>query len=347
MFVSTLALLATAGSVQAYTIVNSGYVMRKNIDSIVLPGQYTSHMHSFFGNDAVTVNTTTTEELLGGCSTNDNPNDLSVYWHPTLYANTGGQLVPIEARYFKAYYNGIDDAEIPFPTDFKAVTGNSKATSAEEVNELINMSWWCEYGPETTPDSNGWPNSDCELGRLQTQILFPDCVNEETLEYDYSSRAWVANTNRCPDGMKRIPQLRFSIRFDTSEVLPDGWSGEAPLQLASGNSYSFHADFINGWLPEAAENMMLATDKREFQVVSGPRTELPSCTPVDVDPDHGTSDYEESLSMMAEVSNEREAYEPEPEVTSSSAAPEATEAAQKSECSRRKRGHARRHAGRS
>ncbi|KAL2821191.1 hypothetical protein BJX63DRAFT_418206 [Aspergillus granulosus] len=295
MLIPTLILLA-AGTVQGYTIVNSGYVLRKNIDSIVLPGKYTSHMHSFFGNDAVTVNTSTTEELMSGCATNDNPNDLSVYWHPTLYANNGPELVPIEARYFKAYYNNIGHAEIPFPTDFKAVAGNASATSADEVDELLNMSWWCEYGPETSaPDSNGWPNTGCNLGRLQTQILFPDCVNPDTLATGYSSRAWLVNENRCPDGMKRIPQLRFSIRFDTSEALPNGWSGEAPLQLSSGNSYSFHGDFINGWLPEAAENMMLATDKREFQRVTGPRSELPTCTPVDMDPDNGTSDYEESL----------------------------------------------------
>lgn len=76
-------LLVTAGTVQAYTLVNSGHIMRKNIDPIVLPGRYTSHMHSFFGNDAVNVNTSTTEELMSGCATNDNPNDLSVYC--TLY----------------------------------------------------------------------------------------------------------------------------------------------------------------------------------------------------------------------------------------------------------------------
>jgi hypothetical protein len=79
MLVLPLVLLATAGMVQGYTIVDSGYIMRKNIDSIVKPGQYTSHMHSFFGNDAVNVNTSTTEELMSGCTTNSNPNDLSVY----------------------------------------------------------------------------------------------------------------------------------------------------------------------------------------------------------------------------------------------------------------------------
>ena len=157
------------------------------------------------------------------------------------------------------------------------VAGNASASTAEDVGDLWTMSWWCEYGPETTPDSNGWPDAGCNIGRLQTQLRFPDCVNPDTLATGYSSRAWLENPNRCPDGMKRIPQLRFSVRFDTSEALPDGWSGEAPLQLASGNAYSFHGDFINAWLPEAAENMLLASDKDEFQRVSGPRSEMANC----------------------------------------------------------------------
>lgn len=69
--------------------------------------------------------------------------------------------------------------------------------------------------------------------------------------------------------------------------------------LASGNAYSFHGDFINGWIPEAAENMLLATDKRNFQVVEGPNSEMPTCTPADADPENGTSDYVKSLAMKS------------------------------------------------
>lgn len=68
----SLSFFALAGVAQAYTIVDSGFLMRKNIDPIVVPGQYNSHMHSFFGSDAVTANTTTSEELRQGCHTNAN-----------------------------------------------------------------------------------------------------------------------------------------------------------------------------------------------------------------------------------------------------------------------------------
>lgn len=65
----------------AYTQVNIGSpFMQKNIDPIVFPGQYDkSHMHSFFGSDAVTINTTTSTSLQEGCTNAENPNDLSIY----------------------------------------------------------------------------------------------------------------------------------------------------------------------------------------------------------------------------------------------------------------------------
>lgn len=48
------ALLVAAGATQAYTVTNFDHFMRKNVDSIVMPGKYESHLHSFFGSDAVT-----------------------------------------------------------------------------------------------------------------------------------------------------------------------------------------------------------------------------------------------------------------------------------------------------
>jgi hypothetical protein len=51
--------LVYAGLANAYTVTNAGFLVHKNIDPIVFPGQYNkSHLHSFFGSDAVTINTT-------------------------------------------------------------------------------------------------------------------------------------------------------------------------------------------------------------------------------------------------------------------------------------------------
>lgn len=75
-----------APAVHAYTQANvASPFMYKNVDPIVFPGEYgKSHMHSFFGSDAVTASTTTSAELQKGCTTTDNPNDFSVYCEPRL-----------------------------------------------------------------------------------------------------------------------------------------------------------------------------------------------------------------------------------------------------------------------
>ena len=77
-------LLVAAGVAQAYTITVVDQFMRKNVDSIVMPGQYKSHLHSFFGSDAITANTTTSKQLQAGCTTAYNPNDFSSYCEITL-----------------------------------------------------------------------------------------------------------------------------------------------------------------------------------------------------------------------------------------------------------------------
>jgi len=86
---ATAALLA--GTVSALTVVEHKPFMRKNIDPIVFPGQYVSHMHSFYGSDAVTKDLPTTAQLQAGCPSGENPNDLSVYCmliFPTIVSTT-------------------------------------------------------------------------------------------------------------------------------------------------------------------------------------------------------------------------------------------------------------------
>lgn len=74
-----LLLSRLAGLAQAYTVTTVELFMLKNIDPILFPSKYTSHMHSFFGSDAVAINTTTSVELQIGCSSTQNPNGFSAY----------------------------------------------------------------------------------------------------------------------------------------------------------------------------------------------------------------------------------------------------------------------------
>jgi hypothetical protein len=68
-----------AGTVAALPVVEHKPFLRKNIDPIVSPGKYISHMHSFYGSDVITKDLPTTEQLQKGCPSGENPNDLSIY----------------------------------------------------------------------------------------------------------------------------------------------------------------------------------------------------------------------------------------------------------------------------
>ena len=72
-------ILAFVGTAAALTDIEHKPFMRKNIDPLVSPGKYVSHMHSFYGSDAITKDLPTTEDLQKGCPSGENPNDLSIY----------------------------------------------------------------------------------------------------------------------------------------------------------------------------------------------------------------------------------------------------------------------------
>ncbi|PLB47745.1 hypothetical protein P170DRAFT_456518 [Aspergillus steynii IBT 23096] len=298
-----------AGLAQAYTVTNVDMFMLKNIDPLVVPGEYTSHMHSFFGSDAITAHTNTSAELQKGCSTARNPNDFSAYWVPTLYHVDGSNYTAIKPFRFSAYYQELDSAEIPIPQDIKLLAGNATATSLEGVPSDAGVQVFCDGEPlEKDKDAVAFPSKTCK-NHLQVLLLFPDCSSNTTLEYAYSfNPAYRENygDNRCPIGMYRMPRLRYSIRYDLRQILPDGWSGTPPLEFACGSSYCFHGDFINGWLPEAAEYMAkdASSNDRDYFPVSGPNgkgDEGSLCgagNATDSDPTHGTSDYWESVKLM-------------------------------------------------
>jgi hypothetical protein len=85
-------LLLAAGAASALTDIDHKPLFRKNMDPIISPGKFVSHMHSFYGSDAITKNLPTTAELQKGCPSGENPNDLSIYC-------TFGQQPPGSAHY--------------------------------------------------------------------------------------------------------------------------------------------------------------------------------------------------------------------------------------------------------
>jgi hypothetical protein len=152
----------------------------------------------------------------------------------------------------------VDHAEIPFPKDLRMVAGNATAKSQADVNEKVSaITWWCDgNGPEdrTTRPRAALPRKTCSA-HMQAILRFPDCVNPDKIS-DYTYAA-LHPGGRCPAPMKRMPSLRFSVRYDTRRAIPKGWNGVPPIKLACGElgeGYCFHGDFINGWYDDAAKN---------------------------------------------------------------------------------------------
>ena len=320
--------------------------MTKNIDPIVFPGSYTkSHLHIFFGSDGITANTNSSASLRSGCTSLDNPNDLSTYctcpvfskpptcqgrttinWRhqsreacldsntqqkkpnaisvgtPTLLYTGGPSPSPINPS-FAAYYENIEDAEIPIPENYRALAGNPDATDQSTTPSNAGISWFCENDPPENKDAAAFPSTTCTT-HLQELVYFPDCVNPDTLNYTYSgTQNWTPDFqpgNRCPADMKRFPRLRFSIRYDLRSIIPNGWNGAPPLMLSSGNSYSAHGDVFNGWEPKSLQNMMQATGT-DFMGITGPKGNPyggANCTATDRQPNLGTSNYEQSVRLQ-------------------------------------------------
>ncbi|KAK3377425.1 hypothetical protein B0H63DRAFT_398397 [Podospora didyma] len=270
--------VALAGIAAALTDIEHKPFMRKNIDPIVFPGKYVSHMHSFYGSDVITKDLPTTAQLQQGCPSGENPNDLSIYWAPTLYYVNGDNYTEIYPATFKTYYEQIDHAEIPFPNDFYMVAGNASAKSQSDINEKLSaITWWCDgNGPEdrNSRPRAAFPRQTCSA-HMQAILRFPDCVNPDNIK-DYTYAA--ANGGRCPGNMKRMPSLRFSI----------------------GDGYCFHGDFVNGWFEDAQKNLLKAKGQGFMRIdgAHGNGKQFSKCKAVDRDPSNGTNDYHKSLEMM-------------------------------------------------
>lgn len=174
---SALLVSGLASTIQAYTQVNvASPFMYKNIDPIVFPGQYNkSHLHSFFGSDAVTATLPTSEELRAGCTNAKNPNDLSVYWVPTLLYKSGGSWEPVPVMRFSAYYGlGDTPAEIPIPENLSMLAGNAQAQTPEAASTEAHSEWFCEGDAQSALDANGFPSQTCST-HLQELLYFPNC----------------------------------------------------------------------------------------------------------------------------------------------------------------------------
>ncbi len=194
-----------------------------------------SHLHVFFGNTSTDA-TSTLESLEAGDTTCDQPLDRAAYWAPALLQD-GEMLVPVKST---AYYRAGPDVEPttvqPYPAGLKMLAGDPAAATPQPLSAVA---WACGAG------SQRWDAPPtCPLGRnARLVVIFPDCWDGvHTDSDDHRSHMAYSAGGRCPDTHPvSVPQLQFSVEYPLS--------GETTglIELASGGSYSGHADFVNAW----------------------------------------------------------------------------------------------------
>jgi hypothetical protein len=113
--------------------------------------------------------------------------------------------------------------------------------------KITAITWWCDgNGPEdrTTRPRAAFPRKTCSA-HMQAILRFPDCVDPNKItDYTYAA----AHGGKCPPNMKRMPSLRFSVRYDTRKAIPQGWNGVPPFKLACGEVCDFFGGGSTGCL---------------------------------------------------------------------------------------------------
>ena len=194
-------------------------------DPIVHPGKRRAgHLHDFFGR----------------C---DPAADRSRYWVPTLFAGKR-RLRPLTPSVVTIYYSVEEElaAEVqPFPRGLRMIAGNARERG--RVPGAPNV-WGCLGGGASDETFVRCPAGSA----LELILNFPDCWDgRRTDSRDHQSHMAYSAAGACPPSHPvAVPQLQFKIRWPTR--------GRARrMKLASGNGFSAHGDFINGWDADALQ----------------------------------------------------------------------------------------------
>jgi hypothetical protein len=213
-------------------------------DPIVHPGMAgMSHMHDFIGNPTTTATSTYTSMTAATTSGCALPADKAGYWVPALYRN-GVKIAPSGTGLREQIYYRDNDLKVgtkiePFPADFRMITGNAMATSVADSPKLGKEIYWgCSDNSES-----GKPIApvNCATGIISLHVGFPNCWDGVLTHSNDTAHVRWPSSGVCPAGYTHaLPRVieRWEYRVGTSS------SG---ITLASGPTYTAHADFWNSW----------------------------------------------------------------------------------------------------
>jgi hypothetical protein len=218
-------------------------------DPIVFPNQPgASHLHVFLGNTTADADSTYASMTFNSQTTTCPvaTGDTSGYWVMALYKN-GVQIDPKSsyAPHTAQFYYRKDNLKAgtviqSFPAGLKMIAGNGHATSVAD-NPYLGRELY--YGCSDNSES-GKPTAPikCSTGYMSLHIGFPNCWDGVNLDSpDHKSHMAYPSSGVCPtDHPVALPRVIYRFEY------PVG-TDSSGITLASGPTYTVHADFWNTW----------------------------------------------------------------------------------------------------
>ncbi len=242
------------------------------IDPIVFPGgEGMSHLHTFFGNVAVTASSTTESLLASGNSTcRGGIANRSAYWVPTMIDTaTGAPVVPDDIGvYYKSGPGGTLTQGIP--EGLRMIAGSPTKATPAGPGDPFAFRYKCIGGPNNSNDQYGSAIPNCDAGaQIWQEIFFPQCWDGKNLDspdhkshMSYtvlvpdpaSTKGWFMQV--CPASHPEIiPHISFNVVYTvptTGAALKWRLSSDKYSTSLPGG-YSAHGDWFNGWKHDVSE----------------------------------------------------------------------------------------------
>lgn len=241
---------------------NCNFSHSLNDDPIVFPNQEgASHSHDFFGDTELDADSTVQSILDHGGNSCLTPDDRSAYWVPTVFQNGQKQKTQQTKFYYKSGF--LDPATIQtMPTGLRIIAGNANAKS----NQSPQVGFWYA-APDLVSSENVPDLSNSTRGKknmvtakpgdgISLRINFPQCWDGENLylpnsvHMSYPQSRKGSNYAKCPSTHPvALPMLLMIIDYPNAK-------GGSEFKLSSGEWYTFHADFVNAWHPDALQGLI-------------------------------------------------------------------------------------------
>jgi hypothetical protein len=230
-------------------------------DPMVFPNQpNATHHHMYYGHTDVKHNTNLMTLADSGNSTcHGGIMNRSAYWHPTLIdIRTNAPVMPDgngAMFYYKTGYGGVAPRFVtPPPRGLRILTGNPRATNANEVQKLR----YACVNPSTGHATPRTPYiQNCAVGqRMLFEIFFPQCWDGKNLDSpNHKDHMADATGSRTPNGCPvshpvPIPEISLNIHYTVTQPnQATNWRLSSDNYAFNGSNagYSGHADWVNGW----------------------------------------------------------------------------------------------------